>query len=119
MEEEYTEEYNRRDAKKGREAYIEAIKAGLKEEELLREKRERKEQLKREDFKRRMSIIVYNTDDLLEKYKLYSIDISRLQERAILRKPIEVKYWSQFVSDCHRLGLEACCDSEGNLSYYL
>lgn len=49
-------------------------------------------------------IVVKTVFDLREKYEDYDIDIDGFYKTAILRKPIEVKYYTVFRAECERLG---------------
>ena len=51
-------------------------------------------------------IVVKTVFDLREKYDDYDINIDGFYKTAILRKPIEVKYYMVFRAECERLGYE-------------
>ena len=49
-------------------------------------------------------MVVKTVFDLREKYDDYDINIDGFYKTAILRKPIEVKYYIVFRAECERLG---------------
>lgn len=65
-------------------------------------KRKLEKEKERIDAKRK--IVVKTVFDLREKYDDYDIDIDGFYKTAILRKPIEVKYYTVFRAECERLG---------------
>lgn len=74
------------------------------EEEKLKEKKCREEQLKREEEARKRRIKVENVFDLTEKYEDYDIKVDSFNKMVTLRKPLEVKYLALFRYECNSLG---------------
>lgn len=64
----------------------------------------RKLEKEREKIAAKRKIIVSTLLDLKNKYEDYDINIDELYKIAILRKPIEVKYYIVFRAECNRLG---------------
>ena len=64
----------------------------------------RKLEKEREKIAAKRKIIVSTLLDLKNKYEDYDINIDELYKIAILRKPIEVKYYTVFRAECERLG---------------
>ena len=64
----------------------------------------RKLEKEKERIAAKRKIIVKTVFDLREKYDDYDIDIDGFYKTAILRKPIEVKYYTVFRAECERLG---------------
>ena len=69
------------------------------EEAYIRKLRKEKERIAA-----KRKIIVNTVFDLREKYEDYDINIDGFYKTAILRKPIEVKYYTVFRAECERLG---------------
>lgn len=69
------------------------------EEAYIRKLRKEKERIAA-----KRKIIVKTVFDLREKYEDYDINIDGFYKTAILRKPIEVKYYMIFRAECERLG---------------
>ena len=63
-----------------------------------------KRKLEKERIAAKRKIIVNTVFDLREKYEDYDINIDGFYKTAILRKPIEVKYYMVFRAECERLG---------------
>ena len=76
------------------------------EEEELKEKKRRELQLKREKEARKINMVVKTIFDLTEKYECYDIKVNICKKIITLRKPLEVKYLSQFRHDCNYLGFK-------------
>ena len=70
------------------------------EEDIYKKKLEKE----RERIAAKRKIVVKTVFDLREKYDDYDIDIDGFYKTAILRKPIEVKYYMVFRAECERLG---------------
>ena len=70
------------------------------DEELYKRKLEKE----KERIAAKRKIIVKTIHDLKEKYDDYDINIDVFYKTAILRKPIEVKYYMIFRAECERLG---------------
>ena len=68
------------------------------------EEYKRKLEKEKERIAAKRKIIVNTVFDLREKYDDYDIDIDGFYKTAILRKPIEVKYYMVFRAECERLG---------------
>ena len=64
----------------------------------------RKLRKEKEKIAAKRKIIVNTVFDLREKYEDYDINIDGFYKTAILRKPIEVKYYTIFRAECERLG---------------
>ena len=64
----------------------------------------RKLEKEKERIAAKRKIVVKTVFDLREKYDDYDIDIDGFYKTAILRKPIEVKYYTVFRAECERLG---------------
>lgn len=64
----------------------------------------RKLEKEKERIASKRKIVVKTVFDLREKYDDYDIDIDGFYKTAILRKPIEVKYYTVFSEECKRLG---------------
>ena len=78
---------------------------GLKAyEENAEEVYKRKLEKEKERIAAKRKIIVKTVFDLREKYDDYDINIDGFYKTAILRKPIEVKYYTVFRAECERLG---------------
>ena len=73
-------------------------------EENAEEVYKRKLEEEKERIAAKRKIIVNTVFDLREKYDDYDIDIDGFYKTAILRKPIEVKYYTVFRAECERLG---------------
>lgn len=66
----------------------------------------RKLKKEKERIAAKRKIVVKTVFDLREKYDDYDINIDGFYKTAILRKPIEVKYYMVFRAECERLGYE-------------
>ena len=64
----------------------------------------RKLKKEKERIAAKRKIVVKTVFDLREKYDDYDINIDGFYKTAILRKPIEVKYYMVFRAECDRLG---------------
>ena len=64
----------------------------------------RKLKKEKERIAAKRKIVVKTVFDLREKYDDYDINIDGFYKTAILRKPIEVKYYTVFRAECERLG---------------
>ena len=73
-------------------------------EENAEEAYKRKLEEEKERIAAKRKIIVNTVFDLREKYDDYDIDIDGFYKTAILRKPIEVKYYTVFRAECEKLG---------------
>lgn len=73
-------------------------------EENAEEAYKRKLEKEKERIAAKRKIIVNTVFDLREKYDDYDINIDGFYKTAILRKPIEVKYYTVFRAECERLG---------------
>ena len=73
-------------------------------EENAEEAYKRKLEKEKERIAAKRKIIVKTVFDLREKYDEYDINIDGFYKTAILRKPIEVKYYTVFRAECERLG---------------
>ena len=73
-------------------------------EENAEEVYKRKLEKEKERIAAKRKIIVNTVFDLREKYDDYDINIDGFYKTAILRKPIEVKYYTVFRAECERLG---------------
>ena len=73
-------------------------------EENAEEAYKRKLEKEKERIAAKRKIIVKTVFDLRDKYDDYDIDIDGFYKTAILRKPIEVKYYTVFRAECERLG---------------
>lgn len=73
-------------------------------EENAEEAYKRKLEKEKERIAAKRKIVVKTVFDLREKYDDYDIDIDGFYKTAILRKPIEVKYYTVFRAECERLG---------------
>ena len=68
------------------------------------EEHKRKLEKEKERITAKRKIVVKTVFDLREKYDDYDININGFYKSAILRKPIEVKYYIVFRAECERLG---------------
>ena len=73
-------------------------------EENAEEAYKRKIEKEKERIAAKRKIVVKTVFDLREKYDDYDINIDGFYKIAILRKPIEVKYYTVFRAECERLG---------------
>ena len=73
-------------------------------EENAEEAYKRKLEKEKERIAAKRKIVVKTVFDLREKYDDYDINIDGFYKTAILRKPIEVKYYTLFRAECKRLG---------------
>ena len=73
-------------------------------EENAEEAYKRKLEKEKERITAKRKIVVKTVFDLREKYDDYDININGFYKTAILRKPIEVKYYIVFRAECKRLG---------------
>ena len=73
-------------------------------EENAEEAYKRKLEKEKERIAAKKKIVVKTVFDLREKYEDYDINIDGFYKTAILRKPIEVKYYTVFRAECERLG---------------
>ena len=73
-------------------------------EENAEEAYKRKLEKEKERIAAKRKIVVNTVFDLREKYEDYDINIDGFYKTAILRKPIEVKYYTVFRAECERLG---------------
>ena len=73
-------------------------------EENAEEAYKRKLEKEKERIAAKRKIVVKTVFDLREKYEDYDINIDGFYKTAILRKPIEVKYYTIFRAECERLG---------------
>ena len=73
-------------------------------EENAEEAYKRKLEKEKERIAAKRKIVVKTVFDLREKYEDYDINIDGFYKTAILRKPIEVKYYMVFRAECDRLG---------------
>lgn len=73
-------------------------------EENAEEAYKRKLEKEKERIAAKRKIVVKTVFDLREKYDDYDINIDGFYKTAILRKPIEVKYYMVFRAECERLG---------------
>ena len=73
-------------------------------EENAEEAYKRKLEKEKERSAAKRKIVVKTVFDLREKYEDYDINIDGFYKTAILRKPIEVKYYTVFRAECERLG---------------
>ena len=73
-------------------------------EEDAEEAYKRKLEKEKERIAAKRKIVVKTVFDLREKYEDYDINIDGFYKTAILRKPIEVKYYTVFRAECERLG---------------
>lgn len=73
-------------------------------EENAEEAYKRKLEKEKERIAAKRKIVVKTVFDLREKYENYDINIDGFYKTAILRKPIEVKYYTVFRAECERLG---------------
>ena len=73
-------------------------------EENAEEAYKRKLEKEKERIAAKRKIVVKTVFDLREKYEDYDINIDGFYKTAILRKPIEVKYYTVFRAECERLG---------------
>lgn len=64
----------------------------------------RKIEKEKERIAAKRKIVVNTVFDLREKYEDYNININGFYKTAILKKPIEVKYYIVFRAECERLG---------------
>ena len=70
------------------------------EEDIYKKKLEKE----RERIAAKRKIVVKTVFDLREKYDDYNININGFYKTAILKKPIDVKYYIVFRAECERLG---------------
>ena len=78
---------------------------GLRDyEKNAEEEYKRKIEKEKERIASKRKIVVNTVFDLREKYEDYNIDINGFYKTAILKKPIDVKYYIVFRSECERLG---------------
>ncbi|MDD7757257.1 MAG: hypothetical protein PUJ51_22680 [Clostridiales bacterium] len=68
------------------------------------EEYKRKLEKEKEMIAAKKKIVVKTVFDLREKYDEYDIDINGFYKTAILKKPIDVKYYIVFRAECERLG---------------
>lgn len=73
-------------------------------EENAEEAYKRKLEKEKERIASKRKIIVNTVFDLREKYEDYNININGFYKTAILKKPIDVKYYIVFRAECERLG---------------
>ena len=73
-------------------------------EENAEEAYKRKLEEEKERIAAKRKIIVNTVFDLREKYEDYNININGFYKTAILKKPIDVKYYIVFRAECERLG---------------
>lgn len=64
----------------------------------------RKIEKEKERIAAKRKIVVNTVFDLREKYEDYNININGFYKTAILKKPIDVKYYIVFRAECERLG---------------
>lgn len=64
----------------------------------------RKIEIEKERIAAKRKIVVNTVFDLREKYEDYNININGFYKTAILKKPIDVKYYIVFRAECERLG---------------
>lgn len=78
---------------------------GLRDyEKNAEEEYKRKIEKEKERIASKRKIVVNTVFDLREKYEDYNIDINGFYKTAILKKPIDVKYYIVFRAECERLG---------------
>ena len=78
---------------------------GLRDcEKNAEEEYKRKLEKEKERIASKRKIVVNTVFDLREKYEDYNIDINGFYKTAILKKPIDVKYYIVFRAECERLG---------------
>ena len=78
---------------------------GLRDyEKNAEEEYKRKIEKEKERIASKRKIVVNTVFDLREKYEDYNIDINGFYKTAILKKPIDVKYYMVFRAECERLG---------------
>lgn len=80
----------------------------------LRMRLKKERQLEREYKKRQIKVTSYS--DFMEKYEDFDPVINIHAKQIIIHKPMEVKYFSIFLNDCHILGYEGICDSYRRLT---
>lgn len=73
-------------------------------EENAEEEYKRKLEKEKEMIAAKRKIVVNTVFDLREKYEDYNININGFYKTAILKKPIDVKYYIVFRAECERLG---------------
>ena len=73
-------------------------------EENAEEAYKRKIEIEKERIAAKRKIVVNTVFDLREKYEDYNININGFYKTAILKKPIDVKYYIVFRAECERLG---------------
>ena len=81
-------------------------------EENAEEAYKRKLEKEKERIAAKRKIIVNTVFDLREKYEDYDINIDGFYKTAILRKPIEVKYYMVFRAECERLGYKCVVEEK-------
>ena len=78
---------------------------GLRDyEKNAEEEYKRKIEKEKERIASKRKIVINTVFDLREKYEDYNIDINGFYKTAILKKPIDVKYYIVFRAECERLG---------------
>ena len=78
---------------------------GLRDcEKNAEEEYKRKIEKEKERIAAKRKIVVNTVFDLREKYEDYNININGFYKTAILKKPIDVKYYIVFRAECERLG---------------
>ena len=78
---------------------------GLRDcEKNAEEEYKRKLEKEKERIAVKRKIVVNTVFDLREKYEDYNININGFYKTAILKKPIDVKYYIVFRAECERLG---------------
>lgn len=103
-----------------RQELIDRMRAIRNEEEERKERNKKEKILRKELEMSKRKIVVKNIFDLTDKYEFYDISVNVNKNIATLRKPLEVKYLSQFRYDCAKLGLtcEIISKSINNIYYY-
>ena len=81
-------------------------------EENAEEAYKRKLEKEKERIAAKRKIIVNTVFDLREKYDDYDINIDGFYKTAILKKPIEVKYYMVFRAECERLGYKCVVEEK-------
>lgn len=78
---------------------------GLRDcEKNAEEEYKRKIEKEKERISAKRKIVVNTVFDLREKYEDYNININGFYKTAILKKPIDVKYYIVFRAECEKLG---------------
>ena len=78
---------------------------GLRDcEKNAEEEYKRKIEKEKERIAAKRKIVVNTVFDLREKYEDYNININGFYKTAILKKPIDVKYYIVFRAECEKLG---------------